>query len=863
MPEDDSVLLLEPPIQCSIYSSDLDLINTNISLNVHPKTKIYRLLQYVHFQVSKNQGYGTTDPLSDVSGESKQDLDSVRKFYLKYKDKICGLDTKLEDVDPLKESRASLEFCFERDTTANLVPEHNLDYDRDLEFNSVNVIFEVNMLSTKGPVHMSQKVNFPLSIRCSKLQKQVLDTVKSEEQTGEFCRIQGGHTINDFVAFKVKGADRSTDLVGDCADVFLDSALEEQLDINLLPTRHSTVVVMFYILHQLIPFDSNTHYASLELISDAKFFTNTMHVTKSTTVLDVKRYISQTCNTYALNVPLDEIKLVYKGQKVHEKNYAGQDALITDYTRDDLSAAVHVQLMCTSGTKIDTFWVESLIREKEALHPCMPLEQTSSSVDVPATSDSNAKPPQEAHTSEVDDESINSVPQTPEGDTVETLTTIDPTIVHYIKCLTPDGTEVFLEANRSEALNVTLEVEGFKFSLSSYQYTITDKYVEIDDSILRAVEGKLGMDIEEDRTADVVQGGGDQVQTWDVTMLRHLRTAVFFCILVGKTVWMVFSGTFFLFIFLFELSIFVPLKYLCILAFCFGIRNIMSRPEIYTQWVDFFHLDAISKRTLTSLKQFLDRRDMPKYFYKSVAENDEYINVFSIPPLRTCRLDLYWDAGINCANGRVSADCLQELFGKVANGEFPASSMTVLLRKLMEVYETQPRIFQEDAALRKSTNGIFELIRDEQEYRSRPGLPLYKRVFQSVLRNVRNLAPSYMLQKLLEKVVPDPEHDYYIVGALKNMTLFLLLLVPGLNTFVDKVVEEYTERRKQREREMAAATAAAATAAAESTARARSEEPAEADSADSPIERLPTTTGYGAMTTGANVNVGGSQDEQE
>ena len=78
---------------------------------------------------------------------------------------------------------------------------------------------------------------------------------------------------------------------------------------------------------------------------------------RDTTVKQVKDFICSVY-THSLNLRRNDIKLIYKGQLLHENNFAGNSSKISEYVREPHEVKIHVQINQEYTESGPGFWNE-------------------------------------------------------------------------------------------------------------------------------------------------------------------------------------------------------------------------------------------------------------------------------------------------------------------------------------------------------------------------------------------------------------------------------------------------------------------------------------------------------------------------
>ncbi|CAL9737787.1 hypothetical protein MOSE0_M08218 [Monosporozyma servazzii] len=820
-----AVVSMKPIIHCIINSTDQNLISSDIIVNLHPDTTIGRVLQYVYDLVQHNTTH------------------CINEFALTYKGDLLQVTTPLSSVDSNQDldSHKFLKLNFELYEYNDIPHDFKCDYAMDFMYGDFDI--EINVLSKENdkknnPIITLNKSRVPLHISGSRLQKLLLeDIIDLEFGKDTICHSKDQHSIEDFIAFKIKGNDdneivKLKDEDGKINDNFLDSPLNEILGVTFMPEKLAKFTLMFYIHHE---YNYSSDEKLLEFISDIPSVYNQMVINNNTTVIDIKRYIIQTCLIHSdYDIPLHDITLLHQGQRVQDNDTVGNVTLIKDIIGDNKHPSIHVQMPSIDINRLnneDSFWCQNhkfnkhlsdvsvnsgksdeirmhspnndesvdLIKEWEEDEDYVPSDTSSASYNHERYHDNNE---------EIMDDIIRY--RTESGHKIKILDGL------YKKCIIDDKEQAFINIKYLEPQQAKLKfqydgsdtMEELPLdTMKQYNLRLGSNMIDLDDCVVNKLESKLNMAIVPEEVEEVEETIGMAYPPAPLLRNRLIMkvmhaffTIGMFIFLILKTLYYVVITNFMIFMLLSEIAFFVSLKTTSIVLCLVIARTIFVNEEVRNSWIDFFHLDRYSVKNLERIKKFVEDDNLAIDFYDRIActapntNNKSILNkLFKYPEFHNIFINIIDSNGL----GDSSLDLMEQM------GVDP--NITVIEKeRLLKAWKELILFYilvlmdvdRHDEILNKKQfiQDMTELLGNiEKEMYKNKRLPLKLRLINEIQNGVRRVRNINLGRQILEYIVPNPLRDNILLSLLKNMILFVLLLLPLVNLEVDKIVKERKE----------------------------------------------------------------------
>lgn len=304
--------------QFSVWSANQDILSSNIFIRAPSGAKISRLLQFIHWS------------LRQISN----DVGPIDEYCLKYQDKCLQLELLCDEVEV--NNHGVIQLQLEKKISGIQSP-INLDYDFDKEFINTNLKFQINTLSTDKLLSIME-YNVPMNITLSKLKKIACRLLNDYEnqRSNNLCSVKD-HLLDDFLAFNIMGKSEPIFLRDESCD---DLTLKDLLGIDFTPMSSSYCCLLFKVKHV---YDQElVDGIIVEFVSDANVCVKSVKLGKHTTIIQIKEFICSVYDHPSILQP-DDVKLVYKGQLLHDNNYAGSPSKVLEYISEP-NCKMHVNI---------------------------------------------------------------------------------------------------------------------------------------------------------------------------------------------------------------------------------------------------------------------------------------------------------------------------------------------------------------------------------------------------------------------------------------------------------------------------------------------------------------------------------------
>lgn len=793
------------PLKFTVWSSDSQLIRTNVFVNAHPKATVARMLQYIHSQIyaesraiNHNLEYSATESEQNHNGIT---LGHVSEYCLYYKSKELALSAYLQDVEP-NHGKGFVRLRLEKRNTKS-GSGINLDYDLDEEFTKTNLQINVNALSVDKIMSvMEEHVSLGITMaRLKKLALKLLTEYECRESSKNLCSLRDSHTVSDFIGFIIKGKQEPIYLNDEnSVELYDDLTLAEFLGLDFVPQKGSYFTVMFKVKHGQDNPDGED-CVTVDFISDATLSVNHMTVTPDTTVEQVKDFVCS-AYTHSLSLSSNDIKLIYKGQLVHRLDLAGNPSKVMEYINESEGAKIHVHINQEFNEPGPGFWSE-LFNNPDRFDFMRSQTMVSSHFMLPSSSSQSQthslfvpKPEMRASIQEIS-------PQyefvTEAGVPVERSNEV------YVKCSIGGEKDIYISANHLDPVDIQLKVEGSIIALSSLDYSVDNGLVRFSPNFIMRLESLLNIKIV--RNSYVIQESNlseatglnvnsIQQQQQAPHQISYFANLLPMILLIFRTFYFIANNSIIPFFFVLELSTLLPWKYTTLIAIAFLVRTIWSTREIWDLWSNYLNLNVIDETAYMEIKRYISARSLSLEFYKNCENSPAVIDIFMASNLRELRSAIYETYHIEHVNEENGVLPLKTLLRKVISMEIPKESMDDFLISCLNLYETSRETIP--YSYLESLKELLLLARRDMERVATPHpLPWYRSLFRTAKNQVERFRQSQVTIIVLEHVVPDPRQDNLAVAIIKNLALFFLILLPPVKDKVDTILEE---RQRNNER---------------------------------------------------------------
>ncbi|CAI4049224.1 hypothetical protein SUVZ_13G1080 [Saccharomyces uvarum] len=805
-----SEYLAQTPCKLTIWSREIELIRTNLLVNAHPLSTVGRLLQYIHYQIHKQLGAIHQSEQQYMTAAADTPLNSINVYFLSYEGQELSPTCLLKDIisSGRLDSNHFIRLQIEKRASPSGSP-FNLDYDMDTEFDSMNIQFEINTLSSQR-IFNSMEPNLPIGITLARLEKLAVERIKNfEKSIGNLCGIQENHSVHDFQGFIIKGKQTPMFLnYGSDSDYYKDLNLIDLLGIDFTPAHESFFTFLFKMNHeQGSQMANNEEGFVLEFVSDATLSITHMNVQSETTVKQVKDFICSVY-THSLNLRRNDIKLIYKGQLLHESNFAGNSSKISEYIKEPHEVKIHVQINQEYTESGPGFWNE--VFNNPNLFQFMPP-------DTRSQSPVNFVPVQEQSPPSMldDDKGVQYVTESAKD-------VIVPTDELYRKCIINGNEVVFIPVSELNPqycyLSITRgDYDEARIPLSRGDYKINGDNILLSSFAIEQLEAALNfkiekiqasMDMEQNgyygervRVADNAASGTDNSanenneSAWDRRVLRPLRNSFPLLLVLLRTFYLIGYNSLVPFFIILEFGSFLPWKYIILLSLLFVFRTIWNTQEVWNLWRDYFHLNDIDEARFIQIKNFVNSNSLTLAFYKKCKDTQSIVDLLMIPNLHEQRLSVYSEYDIEYDANTPDVGQLRLLFIKVLSGEISKNALDELFRRFFELYEATRNmnpLYPQD-----SLNELLLMILKESNKKDINTLPKYRRWFQTLCLQINAIAEHSALDFVLGHVIPDPANDRVLTAVVKNFVFFWVTLLPYVREKLDDIVAQRARDREQ------------------------------------------------------------------
>ncbi|EDO18907.1 hypothetical protein Kpol_1023p76 [Vanderwaltozyma polyspora DSM 70294] len=810
------------PVKCTVWSSEKNLICTNILVNAHPKATVSRLLQYIHYKVFKS---------IDSETESSTNVGDVSEYYLLSDGKELNLSMLVHTL-ALNNDSGFIKLQFEK-RKSHTGPAMNLDYDIDNDFVSTNISIMMNSFSIDKVTKIELKdVQWDTSL--AKLEKLALNHLNYYEQNStakKFCSKNGAHTSCDCLGFMFKGKQRSTLLNNEAEkSLFNDLSIAEILGFDFTPSPTSYFTLMLKIKHEQDNHTLEANYNTLEFISDAHLYMHKMVFDSDTTVNDVKEFI---CCVYmhSLSICRSNVKLIYKGRLIKSTNDDNEPSHIVQDVGIDDKAKIHVQIT-TESADVEAEFYEDLFNDNmdnESSEELKDIKEDVAEDPTPTpTVPMTAIDEVELDTAElltVENENIhqNEVQSNfPTGYGIHDrqrktyLTESDGVVERtgklYEKCLLDGDEEVYIECSHFDIVDSHLTINENNVELYSHEYVIGDGFIKLSPNVISRIEDRLDLDILKE---DFESG---DINLHDISMRRNNGRLTFFrlveafdisaiiriSLLLMKTLYLIIVNSFLKLCLVFQFTGFLPARIVISILVMVLLRSIWTAQDIWELWNPYIRrYRKIPQGQHEKVQNAVLKGSLPIEFYKRCGEEKRLIESLCIPELQNDRIVAYQKANLTDLSEGEDQNNMKSLFHKVSNGEAPRSLVDDVLKACLSKYNPNPSNSEEQLELQDSVKETISIIWAEMK-KSREihaQLPWYHIIAIRITNCFDLMRQPEIYRRFLKKVVPYPGRDSILQIIWKNLVLFFLVFIPPIKVMADTISAERKNEEEQRTRE--------------------------------------------------------------
>lgn len=765
--------LASSAINFSIWSSDPQLIGTNVFVRAPPKATVARLLQYIHCQLHQR---------------GVNSLGGPQEYELFYRAGPLDLALSLQDIEPQYSGVVRLRL---EKRASNSGPAINLEYDGESELTLTKVEFQMNILSMEKIMsHLESNVS--LSCSLSKLKRTAIHILNDYENSNpkNICSVKN-HTVEDLAGFDIVGRLHPMFLALD--DAHNDLRLCDLLGFDFAPDKSSYCSVMFKVRHDQ-GFEDGIR---IEFVSDSKLSINHMMVTPETTVEQVKEFI---CSVYghALRLTPLDVKLIYKGQLLHDKNYAGRSSKVLEYISESRGAKVHVQINQEYTEPGPGFWSE-LFNSPDRFSF---MNGRSSSSEAPSISQDTAAIPEPAmlqrenNLSQRSEQHIDCDHQF----VTDSGSAIERTGLKYEKILV-SGQEFFVPTHKFERTQHYIEVMGHQIAVSIDDYVIAQGSMILSPHVIRQIESITGRQIMKFDLKPSTPMPTPTVQDHTINNVvleenQRITRIKLWIETIMKTIYLMLRNSVLLFIIFLQVANFVPTYYTLIGIVFILIRALWCTTEIWDLWRELLSHGQVERLTtgeIASLERTLDNHLTKRFFSRfagSLAVRDALmVRLQNDATLRSALATEYRLDGAESLN--IFVPQLLESCTGTQFDEVPITSLKLLFDPLITEVASQLHDISglSDAALEFLT----QLRRHAYQISNLPWHRNAMRWFR--IHRPWHFVIDFYNGGLMRHLVTDPRRDNIVVATLKHILLFFFLFWPKFQVqFEDIIAERATEQ---------------------------------------------------------------------
>jgi U1 SNP1-associating protein 1 len=493
--------------------------------------------------------------------------------------------------------------------------------------------------------------------------------------------------------------------------------------------------------------------------------------------------------------------LIYKGQLLHENNFAGNSSKISEYIKEPHEVKVHVQINQEYTESGPGFWNE--VFNNPNIFQFMPP-------DTRSQSPVSFAPTQGRSPAAIRGEE-RGIPYV-----TESGNDIVPTDELYRKCIINGDEVVFIPVSelnpQSSYLSVIKGDYGeIKIPISSNDYRINGDNILLSPSAIEQLESALNFKIERPRDSTLLHPSGEHVRAadntssandnntvendesaWNRRVVRPLRNSFPLLLVLIRTFYLIGYNSLVPFFIILEFGSFLPWKYIILLSLLFIFRTVWNTQEVWNLWRDYLHLNEIDEVKFSQIKEFINSNSLTLNFYKKCKDTQSAIDLLMIPNLHEQRLSVYSKYDIEYDTNTPDVGQLNLLFIKVLSGEIPKDALDELFKEFFELYETTRNmntLYPQD-----SLNELLLMIWKESQKKDINTLPKYRRWFQTLCSQI---AEHNVLDVVLRYIIPDPVNDRVITAVIKNFVLFWVTLLPYVKEKLDDIVAQRARDREQ------------------------------------------------------------------
>lgn len=596
--------------------------------------------------------------------------------------------------------------------------------------------------------------------------------------------------------------------------------------------------------------DPDVDIKSIHFISDLPLLYQDFFIWEGVTIQQLKDFIITSCLIHPdFTIDKNDVVLLYKGQRIPHSIEENDESGIWDYFISDKTPSIHIQIIHSKVEEImktkESFWLQDFTNiefvEEDLVHQDDHSDDDDDGEYLPNVGLGDGSDVSSIESGDViqkfDKDFQEEFPK-PNSD-VKYVTDLGRSVQvldgFYRKCIIDNKEEAFIEASCLEDQHVSLRLRdrdgdnddderiipyNFIPISSSVQYQIKSDHIELEENVIKQLEKQLKMDIVPEEIKDIPTinytihvDDNTNANTNDnanfnpgrIRLIynkskRYILTSLRFGLLILQTFYYVVAGNFFFLIVTSELAFFLPLYVTFTVLGLIALRTITTESVIKNLWIEFFQLNRINETTFAKINKFIRDGGLKDEFYIKLLNDDK---------------DKVLDPFIN------DLDTLdKDLLVKFKNREvrtqgFVNQIMILCLDKYINYKEEGAREGEGEGEGTDLLNDVGKKyikdmdlflikVRDEMNEIDDSNLSIWGKIVRKFWSIQERISQFIIIRRIVEKIVPNPITDNWIVGIIKNIVLYFILLIPLANIEVDEVLEERKRELEARQRELEA-----------------------------------------------------------
>lgn len=409
----------------------------------------------------------------------------------------------------------------------------------------------------------------------------------------------------------------------------------------------------------------------------------------------------------------------------------------------------------------------------------------------------------------------------------------------YRKCIIDGTEEAFIETRYLDRFQAKLRfpsdgtVDTFEMdeiplsSMNQYKLHPSINRIELDDYIISELESKLNMCIVPEESINFTINNSNNTPLSSISngnkIIGWLKNLLLFVFLICKTLYYVLVTNLMVFILLFELVFFISKKWISMIITTIILRTIFFNEIVRDSWLEYFRLDRYDKTTLHKFQQFIRFTQLSDEFYSKLLskneqnqsnhDNDNGDNdnaklilqkLFDYKEFNLLTNEIWTKYNILGIEDNISIDLLKGCNNRNDLKGALRDFMLLYIKELAQI-DNDESIVENKRQFIKDMNELLYLVEKEMNIKEEENVNVdeeyrgSRRRLRFLMNNlIERLRHADWGRQLLEYIVPNPLRDNIFTCVCKNIVLFVILLIPMINTVVDEIIDE---RKRLIERE--------------------------------------------------------------